>query len=112
MINRPSHKIKIHMVNIQSPIDYQSISTETEKWVTKLSEEADTLSINLTSGTPAMTTLSVLHGKGKSNTRFVQSSPKNVIEEVDIPIDFGREYVKSASKNICLLYTSPSPRDS
>lgn len=100
MISRPSEGIKIHLAQIQSPIDYQSISVETEKWITKLSEESDTLSINLTSGTPAMTTLSVLHGKGKSNTRFVQSSPKNIIEEVEIPIDFGKEYVKSASKNI------------
>lgn len=100
MISRPSEDIKIYLAQIQSPIDYQSISVETEKWITKLSEESDTLSINLTSGTPAMTTLSVLHGKGKSNTRFVQSSPKNIIEEVEIPIDFGKEYVKSASKNI------------
>ena len=77
-----------------------------QKWITKLSEESDTLSINLTSGTPAMTTLSVLQGKGKSNTRFVQSSPKNVIEEVEIPLDFGKEYVKSASKNIAHTATS------
>ena len=106
MISRPSEDIKIHLAQIQSPIDYQSISVETEKWITKLSEESDTLSINLTSGTPAMTTLSVLHGKGKSNTRFVQSSPKNVIEEVEIPLDFGKEYVKSASKNIAHTATS------
>ncbi|MCW8091568.1 sigma-54 interaction domain-containing protein [Alteromonas sp. ASW11-130] len=106
MISRPSEDIKIHLAQIQSPIDYQSISIETEKWITKLSEESDILSINLTSGTPAMTTLSVLHGKGKSNTRFVQSSPKNVIEEVEIPLDFGKEYVKSASKNIAHTATS------
>ncbi|WP_268408535.1 sigma-54 interaction domain-containing protein [Alteromonas sp. a30] len=106
MISRPSEDIKIHLAQIQSPIDYQSISIETEKWITKLSEESDTLSINLTSGTPAMTTLSVLHGKGKSNTRFLQSSPKSVIEEVEIPIDFGQEYVKSASKNIAHSATS------
>lgn len=106
MISRPSNDIKIHMAQIQSPIDYQSISVETERWITKLSEEADTLSINLTSGTPAMTTLSVLLGKGKSNTRFLQSSPKNAIEEIEIPIDFGQEYVKSASKNIANSATS------
>ena len=106
MLNRPLHNIKIYMVQIKSPIDYQSIALETEKWITKLSEEADTLSINLTSGTPAMTTLSVLYGKGKSNTRFVQSTPSNAIEDVKIPIDFAQEYITSASKNFANSATS------
>lgn len=106
MIGRPANNIKIHKAHIHSPIDYLSISKETERWIAKLSEEAERLSINLTSGTPAMTTLSVLLGKGKSNTHFLQSAPNNVIEEVEIPIDFGLEYVRSASKNIAHAATS------
>lgn len=107
MVNRPSTDITVYKAHIRSPIDYKSISIETEKWISKLSEQADTLFINLTSGTPAMTTLSVLIGKGKSNTCFLQSSPKNDIEEVEIPIDFAQEYVKSASKSIANFATSP-----
>jgi len=106
MINRPNQEIQVYNVNIESPIDYQSISLETERWITKLSEEAESLSINLTSGTPAMTTLSVLIGKGKANTQFLQATPKNELLKVDIPIDFGKEYLRSASKNIANTATS------
>lgn len=105
-IGRPAEDIKIYNADIVSPIDYSSIATVTEKWISKLSEEADSLCINLTSGTPAMTTLSVLIGKGKANTQFVQTTPKNEMIYVDIPIDFGQEYVKSASKNIANTATS------
>ena len=99
-IGKPYHDMQVHKANIASPIDYESIHKVTALWINKLSEEADSLSINLTSGTPAMTTLSVLIGKGKANTQFVQTTPKNEMIYVDIPIDFGQEYVKSASKNI------------
>ena len=71
MVNRPSTDITVYKAHIHSPIDYKSISIETEKWISKLSEQADTLFINLTSGTPAMTTLSVIIGKGKNNTCFL-----------------------------------------
>lgn len=64
-IGRPHHDIQIVKANIVNLIDYLSIYQETERWITKLSQESDLLSINLTSGTPAMTTLSVLIGKGK-----------------------------------------------
>jgi len=105
-INRPNQDIQVYKVNITSPIDYKSINKVTERWLTKLSEEADTLSINLTSGTPAMTTLSVLVGKGKTNVQFLQATPQNELEYVDIPIDFGKEYIKSAAKNIANFATS------
>ena len=49
-IGRPNSDIRIYKAHIDSPIDYPSIAKETEKWISKLSEEADTLSINLTSG--------------------------------------------------------------
>jgi len=105
-IGKPYHDIQVHKANIVSPIDYESIHQVTALWINKLSEEADSLSINLTSGTPAMTTLSVLIGKGKSNVQFLQATPQNELLHVDIPIDFGQEYVKSASKNIANTATS------
>lgn len=105
-IGKPYHDIQVYKANIVSPIDYESIHHVTALWINKLSEEADSLSINLTSGTPAMTTLSVLIGKGKSNVQFLQATPQNELLHVDIPIDFGQEYVKSASKNIANTATS------
>jgi len=109
---RPYSDIQIVKVHIDSPIDYPTIAKETEKWVSKLSEEASTLSINLTSGTPAMTTLSVLIGKGKANTQFLQSTPGNELLSVEIPLDFGSEYLRSASKNIANLASSQPKLDS
>jgi len=109
---RPYSDIQIVKVHIDSPIDYPTIAKETEKWISKLSEEATTLSINLTSGTPAMTTLSVLIGKGKANTQFLQSTPGNELLSVEIPLDFGSEYLRSASKNIANLASSQPKLDS
>lgn len=103
---KPTADIAIIEANITSPIDYQSINRESDKWISTLSNEAETLSINLTSGTPAMTALSVLIGKGKNNTKFLQTSPSNELLEVLIPVDFGKEYVKSAAKNIAHTATS------
>ncbi|MGI2161037.1 sigma-54 dependent transcriptional regulator [Shewanella sp. SM95] len=97
---RPFHDIQVFKAHINSPIDYQSIAKTSEHWIAKLSDEAQTLSINLTSGTPTMTTLSVLIGKGKPNTHFLQTTPDNQLIEVDIPLDFIHTYVKSAAKNI------------
>lgn len=74
-IGRPNSDIRIYKAHIDSPIDYPSIAKETEKWISKLSEEADTLSINLTSGTPAMTTLSVLIAKVRLIQGFFRLHP-------------------------------------
>lgn len=97
---RPADNVKIYRANIVTPIDYPSIIKETEKWLSKLSEESDELYINITSGTPAMTASSVLVGKGKSNTFFLQVNRDNTLVNVDIPVDFGKTYVKSAAKSI------------
>jgi transcriptional regulator with PAS, ATPase and Fis domain len=96
---RPAADVTVKQAYIVDPIDYPSIARETEKWVGKLSEEADQLTINLTSGSPPMTVLSVLVGKGKSNVHFMQVSPQNELIAADIPLDFGREYLRSASKS-------------
>ncbi|MBU1619359.1 MAG: sigma-54 dependent transcriptional regulator [Gammaproteobacteria bacterium] len=106
---RPQADISVQMAHIESPIDYPSIAKVTEKWISKLSAEADTLSINLTSGTPAMTTLSVLIGKAKANTVFVQTTPLNEVSTVEIPLDFGKEYLRSAAKQMAQGAAS-SPR--
>ncbi|WP_338518451.1 hypothetical protein [Alteromonas gracilis] len=97
---RPCHDIKIISAQITSPIDYTSINIEAERWLNKLSNSSEHVAINLTSGTPAMIAMTVLIGKGKSNTHFYQVTPENKVLFVDIPLDFGKEYVRSASKNV------------
>jgi len=99
-IQRPSENIKIYRADVTTAIDYPSIIKHTQTWLSKLSEESEHLYINLTSGSPAMTAASILVGKGKSNTIFIQSSRDDNVLDVDIPVDFGKAYVKSAAKNI------------
>lgn len=99
MAGRPCKEVQIVPVHIQSPIDYASIHVEAEKWINKLSKESSKLCISLTSGTPAMISLSILIGKGKSNTTFLQTSPQNELIPTEIPVDFVKEYKHSAQKN-------------
>ena len=96
---RSCQAVQIVPVHINSPIDYASIHIEAEKWINKLSKESSQLSIGLTSGTPAMISLSILIAKGKSNTRFFQTSPQNELIPTEIPVDFVKEYNHSAQKN-------------
>ncbi len=100
LADRPCDNIKVYRANITSPIDYPSIISETEKWLSKQSEESAEVSINITSGTPAMIAASVLVGKAKHNIRFVQSNKDNTLVDVDIPVDFTKTYAKSAAKSI------------
>ena len=100
MLGRPYKEIHIKNAFIETPIDYASITKTSKKWIDKLSQLSQDLVINLTSGTPAMTTISVLIGKGKTNTSFVQATRENRILNVDIPLNFAIEYTKSAAKNM------------
>ena len=110
---RPFADIRVNRVVIKSPIDYLSIAKVTEQWISNLSDKSESLAINLTSGTPAMTTLSVLIGKGKSNTYFLQSTPTGKIINVDIPVDFGKQYIMSAAKNLANVSVNvPKPNTS
>ena len=97
---RPYTNVEIHKVKIKSPIHYQSIFDESSKWVNKLSNNSESLTISLTSGTPAMISTAVILGKSRSNVHFVQSSALKGLETVNIPVDFAKEYVKSAAKGI------------
>lgn len=97
---RPSDNITVRQADITSAIDYPTIIKHTDKWLSKLSTESENLFVNLTSGTPAMTAVSILVGKGKSNVTFLQSSADDKVIDVDIPVDFGKTYIQSAAKNI------------
>ena len=76
-----------------------NVVREASKWLHGLSKESSLLSINLTSGTPAMATLSVLVGSGIHNSNFVQSTPKNELYKVEIPASIIQAPAKSAAKN-------------
>ncbi|WP_240152978.1 sigma-54 interaction domain-containing protein [Photobacterium alginatilyticum] len=97
---RPHSDISVIRARIVSPIDYSSITKVMQKKLNEVGEVSDMIYINLTSGTPAMTTISVLLGKGVGNCMFLQSSPHGDIDEVEIPVDFAAEYGRASGSGI------------
>ncbi|GAC23279.1 sigma 54-dependent transcriptional activator [Paraglaciecola mesophila KMM 241] len=97
---RPFADVAIHRAKIKTPIDYETILSESNIWIDKLSNESKKLTISLTSGTPAMIATAVILGKARSNVEFIQSSEKVGIIKPNIPVDFAKAYVKSAAKGM------------
>lgn len=81
-----------------------------QKQLGAVSSDASQVYINLTSGTPAMTVVSVLLGKSNAKCQLVQTSPQGEINDVDIPVDFASEYSKSSSTAISQL-VSKQPKN-
>jgi transcriptional regulator with PAS, ATPase and Fis domain len=73
------------------------------KQLAHISSQSDGIYLNLTSGTPAMTVVSVLLGKSIAKCQLVQTTPQGEIIEVDVPVDFSAEYQKSSSTAIAQL---------
>ncbi|MFT4941067.1 MAG: transcriptional regulator with PAS, ATPase and Fis domain, partial [Paraglaciecola sp.] len=97
---RPFDNVIIQKAKIKNPIDYETILEQSAIWINKLSNESDKLTISLTSGTPAMIAIAVILGKARANVEFVQSSEQTPIIYPNIPVDFAKEYVKSAAKGV------------
>lgn len=104
---RTNTSVSIQRVRIASPIDYASITKVIHKQLSALTARADQVYINLTSGTPAMTVVSVLLSKGNAKCQLLQTSPDGDIINVDVPIDFAAEYRKSSSSAISQLASQP-----
>lgn len=110
---RPFQNVAIRKASIKSPIDYPSITkTFKDLILTELSSANQQITINLTSGTPAMATVSVLVGKGLSHCEFVQSSVKQGVQYVDIPIDFKASYQSVTNQRLNAVTTSEPPIES
>ncbi len=54
--------------------------------------------IQITSGTPAMTAVSILLGKAKYSTKFVQSSIEQGVSEPDLPFDIVADFLPALAK--------------
>ncbi len=104
---RPFQNVAIRKASIKSPIDYPTITKVFKDLILEeLSSAKKQITINLTSGTPAMTTVSVLVGKGLSDCEFVQSSVKRGVQLVEIPIDFKSNYQSVTNQRLKAVTTS------
>jgi len=100
--------------SLRSPIDFGDIHHAVDGYLQKLTASNPNLdiSIHLSPGTPSMTAVSILLGKTKYNTRFVQSTKDKGGEFVSIPFDISAEFVpqiaKHADKKTLRTVVSPS----
>lgn len=87
--------------HLRSPIDFGDIYRAMDGYIEKLTRANNNLdiSIHLSPGTPSMTAVSILLGKTKYNTRFVQSTKEKGGEFVTIPFDISAEFVPQIIKN-------------
>ncbi|MCG8312026.1 MAG: sigma 54-interacting transcriptional regulator [Pseudomonadales bacterium] len=95
-------ELKTRPVNIQSPIHFGDIYHELDKALT--AAQADypkgKLHIQLTSGTPTMTSVSILTGKTKYKVKFIQSTLEQGVQFVDIPFDIAADFLPALANNL------------
>ncbi|GAD91367.1 putative transcriptional regulator [Vibrio halioticoli NBRC 102217] len=105
---RAKTSVIIQRVKLASPIDYLSITQVMQQQLNKASSNSEQIYLNLTSGTPAMTVVSVLLGKSIAKCQLLQTSPTGDLIKVEIPIDFATEYTKSSNVAIQSLASDNS----
>lgn len=95
-------------VSLKSPIHFGDIYKALDSALTRAKREnpGDDLAIQLTSGTPAMTSVSILTGKTKYQVRFIQSSEQQGVSFIDIPFDIAADFLPSVSQSIDSKLTS------
>tara|TARA_R110001592_G_scaffold302869_3_gene574882 strand:- start:37753 stop:39246 length:1494 start_codon:yes stop_codon:yes gene_type:complete len=64
------------------------------------------LNIQLSSGTPAMTSVAILTGKTKYKVNFLQSSIEQGVQFVDIPFDIAADFLPSVNESLDKKLTS------
>jgi len=99
LVENFSTEIIFCAVDIQSPIHFGDIYKALDTALSRAVEENPSaqLNIQLTSGTPAMTSVSILTGKTKYKVKFLQSSLEQGVQFVDIPFDIAADFLPSVS---------------
>ncbi|WP_417228316.1 sigma-54 interaction domain-containing protein [Amphritea sp.] len=85
--------ISIHFAKLESPIHYPSIYNVANDELQKLSAAGSLITLNLSSGTPAMIATWLLLGKGVFNTQLVQTSVQSGLSMVELPFDIALAYL-------------------
>ncbi|WP_018417119.1 sigma-54 interaction domain-containing protein [Teredinibacter turnerae] len=90
----------VHPVQLASPIHFGDIYQALDGVLSQLSEKHTnpTITIQLTSGTSAMSAVSILVGKTKYAARFVQASREQGVQVEDIPFDIAADFLPTIAK--------------
>lgn len=90
-------RFKATRAELESPIHFADIFRTLDATLAKATKsypDAE-LYIQLTSGTPAMTSVSILTGKTKYPAKFLQSSIEQGVQPVDLPFDIAADFLPS-----------------
>ena len=92
--------VELHPVELTSPIHFGDIYQALDSLLSGLSKQHRNpqFTVQLTSGTPAMTAVSILVGKTKYSARFVQASKEQGVQLEDIPFDIAADFLPSIAK--------------
>lgn len=101
-------EVHVHVAKLSSPINYPEIYNAADDILSEVSSTGSKVTINLTSGTPAMTAVWLLLGKGVYNTLFVQSSRERGRESVQLPFDITLAYMQEQDKRLKSLASDQS----
>jgi transcriptional regulator with GAF, ATPase, and Fis domain len=107
-------EVERHDVNLKDPTHYGDIYTVMDtllKRITK-SKAKPTVTIQVSSGTPSMTAVSILLGKAKYETQFLQSTKENGVIEPNLPFDVAADFHFSKDSNaqtISSLFIGETP---
>ena len=92
--------VELHAANLKSPIHFGDIYHALDGLLTNLASKhkKPEIFIQLASGTPAMSAVSILVGKTKYSARFIQSSREQGVQEEDIPFDIAADFLPTIAK--------------
>lgn len=101
LASRASGIVVFHPVSLTSPIHFGDIYRALDGLLSSLQagNHNPELTIQLTSGTPAMSAVSILVGKTKYAARFVQASREQGVQVEDIPFDIAADFLPAIAKH-------------
>ncbi|PSL13099.1 sigma-54 interacting transcriptional regulator [Marinobacterium halophilum] len=104
--------IHISSVELTSPIHYPDIYAAARSVLDTCCSPNALVTLNLSSGTPAMAAIWLLLGKGVYNTRLVQTSIQDGVIDVELPFDIALAYLEHQDGVLGSLAGAPPKLDS
>lgn len=110
-----SATIILHPIKLSSPIHFGEIYQVMDGLLSELAQQSPKprFTIQLSSGTPAMSAVSILVGKTKYDAQFVQASKEAGVQIEEIPFDIAADFLPSIAKqqdqNLAALFAGAAP---
>jgi transcriptional regulator with PAS, ATPase and Fis domain len=101
------------LAQLRDPTHYGDIYQNMDMLLKKITRENTNgqITLQITSGTPAMTAVSILLGKAKYSTNFIQSTREQGVVVPDLPFDVAADFHPSNDQNnkLSSFFTGEAP---